>query len=140
MRSFPAQKIVVTAVRLVGIFVADAGPRLVDGAAPRFGVEEHAGRAERRVLLMAEDVLAGDDFRESAERDLGIDAEVLCQSIDVALRHFDPIVSAAIRGTLAAVVQGLSGHAFSWYTTGARAQWAVRRRYSFCACALHPAL
>src|SRR5438477_10210718 len=104
MGPLPAQKVVVAAVRLVWVFMTHARPRLADAAAPRFQVEEDAGRAERRVLLMAEDILAGDDFRESPERDLGIDAEMLRQAIDVALRHFDPFVGAAVRRALAAVI------------------------------------
>src|SRR5947209_16968634 len=60
----PFQKVVVAASRPVGIFVADARPRLVDRTAARLLVEEHADRAVDLVLLMTQDGFLFDDFRE----------------------------------------------------------------------------
>src|SRR5258708_32355003 len=86
MRSFPSEEIVVAAAGAVGIFVADSGASLIDRAAARLRIEEHARASIDLVFVMAEDDFAFGDLREAALRGFEVDTEVARQSIDIALR------------------------------------------------------
>src|SRR5438067_2342378 len=98
----PCEEIVVSASGLVRIFMAHARSRLVDRAAARLSVEEHADRFVDVVALMAKHDDAVIDFREAPLRGFRIDAEVTREAIHIALRYLDLFVAAAICGTLAA--------------------------------------
>src|SRR4028119_1110765 len=104
MLPFPLQKVVIAAAGLVRILVADAGPRLVDRAAARVLVDEHADRAVDLVLLMAQHLLAFLHFREAAARGLDVDGEMPGQPGQILVLDDDPLVAAAVRRTLQAVV------------------------------------
>src|SRR3954453_3643444 len=64
----PFQKVVIAASRPVGIFVADAGTRLVDRTTARLLVEEHADRTVDLVLLMPQDGFLLHHLRELRAR------------------------------------------------------------------------
>src|SRR5262249_26952987 len=96
LASLPFQKVVIPAAVPVGIFVADAGPRLVDRAAPFFLVQEHADRAVDVVLLMTQHLLVLHDLREALARRLDVDLVMLRQPVEVALVDDDPVVTAAV--------------------------------------------
>lgn len=100
MAALPLEEVEVPAVRAVGILVAYPRTRLVNRALPLRGVEEHADGVVDLVLLMSEHLLALCDFGEALLRDLGRDAEVLGQPVDVALLHHNAVVAAAIPGAL----------------------------------------
>src|ERR1051326_1064685 len=82
MRSLPSQKFVVAAARAVGILMADAGTCLIDRAAARFEIEEHADAVEDRVLLMSQHADASFHFREAAFGGFRIDPEVARESLN----------------------------------------------------------
>ena len=105
MRPLPAQKLVVAAARLVGILVANTGTGVVDRAASRFRIEEHARAAEDVVLLMPKDALALNGLREAPLGGLVVDAEVFRETGDVALADADAIVRAAVGRSLQTVEQ-----------------------------------
>src|SRR5436853_3431115 len=75
MSALPAQEFIVAASRTIRIFVTDAGSRLIDGAASRLLIEEHARRLEDHILLVAKDAAAVAHFREALFRGLDVDAE-----------------------------------------------------------------
>src|SRR6185369_10954528 len=85
LAALPLQKLVIAASRPVGIFVADAGTRLVDRTTARLLVEEHADRAVDLVFLMTEHLLLLHDLGEPLFRRLDVDPEVLRQPREVAL-------------------------------------------------------
>src|SRR5687767_15739057 len=95
---------VVAAAVAVRVAAADRGPRLVHGAAALLLVEQHAGRLEHRVLLVTQELrlLLGVVLGKALLRVLVADVEVLRQALDVARRHFDLRVAAAIAGALEA--------------------------------------
>src|SRR5205085_3487039 len=110
MRPLPLQEVVVPAVRLVGVLVADAGARVVDRAAPRVGVEEHADAAEEFVLLMAQDLFAFDSFREASCGCFVIDVEVARQPREIGFFDDDPVITAAVGWALRTIVLELRRH------------------------------
>src|SRR5947207_11097895 len=77
----PFEEIVVSASRLVRIFMAHARSRLVDRAAACLSVEKHADRFVYVVALMAKHDDAVVDFRKAPLRGFRIDAEVPREAI-----------------------------------------------------------
>src|SRR5687768_16571017 len=100
MLPLPFQEFVVAALRPVGVFVADAGPRLIDRAAAGLEVDEHADAAVDLVFLVPQDLLAFHDLREAAAGGLDVDAEVFREAGQVPLFNDDPVVTAAVRRAL----------------------------------------
>src|SRR5258706_1155395 len=98
------QEIVVAAAWAVGIAAAYAGARVIHRAAALFLVEEGTRGVEDPVLSMAQHrrlllrVVAGVAFF----RLLVVHAEVACQSRDVARRHLDVGIGAAVGGAFLA--------------------------------------
>src|SRR5581483_6896788 len=74
-------------------------------AAPLLRIEEHAHAAVDVVLLVAEDLLVVDNFREALLRGLFIETEVLRQTREVAFGDDNRVIAAAVTGTLRAVVE-----------------------------------
>src|SRR3954468_24827260 len=100
------QELVVAAARAVGIAAAYGRTRLVDRAAPRLAVEERADRAEVLVLLVAQQahLFLRIVFRQARFR-RGTGQPVMPrQALDVARRHLDLGIAAAIARALAARV------------------------------------
>ena len=104
MTSLPFQELVVPATRLVGVFVADARPGVVDRAAPGLRVEEHADGAEELVLLVAQDVLPIHDLGEPATCGFGVDSEMARKPVEISLLDDDAVVAAAVGRALGAIV------------------------------------
>src|SRR5688572_2096204 len=104
MTSLPFQELVIPAARLVGVFVADARPGIVDGAAPSFRVEEHADAAEELVLLMAQNVLSFHHLGEAAPRGFRVDSEMPRKPAEIPLLDDDAVVAAAVGRALGAIV------------------------------------
>src|SRR6267143_1619097 len=104
VRALELQEIVIAAVRAVGIFAADRGTRPVCRAAARLLVEQDAHRIEDPVLAVAEQphflcrVAPGEAFFGL----LVAEAEVPRQALDVARRHFDLGIAAAVGRALGA--------------------------------------
>src|SRR5207248_2762426 len=74
---------------------------------------------------MTENLLAFDDFREALRRHLDVDVEMFRQAIQVPLVDDDPLVAAAVRRALRAVV---SGHGVSVREVVASIHCPIMRR------------
>src|SRR5688572_16397188 len=98
------QELVVAAAVAVRVAAADRRTRLVHGAAALLLVEQHAGRLEHRVLLVAQELhlFLGVVLGEALLGILVADAEVLRQALDVARGDLDLGVAAAVAGALEA--------------------------------------
>src|SRR5664279_4783586 len=110
LRPLPTEEIVIAACGEIRVFVANARPRVVDGASARFRIKKHTNTAVDLVFLMSKNNFPFTRFREALRRNLGIEIKVLRQLLDVAFVDDDPFVAAAVRRTLRAVV---SSHARS---------------------------
>src|ERR1044071_8368176 len=97
-RALPPQEFVIAATRARRVVVTHAGTRLVNRAAPRFHVEEHADTAVDIVLLMAQHHLVVLEFREAVLGDLGLDAEVAREPLQIARVDAGPLVAAGDPG------------------------------------------
>src|SRR5215216_4846773 len=93
MAPLPLEEIVVAAAGLVGVLMTDAGARVVDRAAPRLRVDEHADRAVDLVLLVPQDLLAFHDLGEAASRSLHVDVEMLREPAQVFVLDDDAVVA-----------------------------------------------
>src|ERR1700730_17236206 len=104
MGALELQELVIAATRTVRVLAADRGTRLVYRAAARLAVEIYAHRVEVLVLLVAQQphpllrVVLGEPLLCLG----GAQGEVLRQALDVARRHFDLRIAAAIAGALQA--------------------------------------
>src|SRR5205823_11135401 len=101
----PFQKVIITTTGAVRIVAADGRPRLVNRAAAGLEVEEHADAAVDLILLMPEDRAVLGRLREALGGRCDIDLEVLGETVDVAFRNADVVVTAAVRRAFAAVVK-----------------------------------
>ena len=101
---FRRKKIVVSTFFRIRIFAANRRTGLINGALTFLLIEKLADLTEDMVLLVSQ--------HESIRRCFGVfplclfirDTEVLCYAQEVALGHFDSIVTAAIGRTLGTVV------------------------------------
>jgi hypothetical protein len=94
------KKVVVTTSLAIGILAADAGPRVIDGAAPFLAIEELAHTLEDVVFLVAEYTVAKGDFGVAFFGFFVGETEVFGEAGDVTAGHFNTIVTAAISRTL----------------------------------------
>jgi hypothetical protein len=104
MTSLPFEELVVSATRLIGVFVAYARPGVVNRAAPGLGVEKHADASEELVLLMAQNVFSLHDFGETAPRGFDVDSEMPRQPAEISFLDDDAVVAAAVGRALGTVV------------------------------------
>ena len=106
MFALPLKEVVIAAAVFDGMFAAQRGAGFIDRAAARLGIEKAATAFENRVFLMAHHVMAV-IFLEAREFLFGgfiSQAMMFRQSLDVGLGDFDPVIGAAITGTLRAIV------------------------------------
>jgi len=103
--SLRSEKVVVATAQAIGVFAADARPRVVNSAPSLFKVEKLADPFEDVILLVAKNAVA--------EGNLGVPllglfiryAEVGCYSKQVALGDFNTVIAATICGALETIKQ-----------------------------------
>jgi hypothetical protein len=119
------QELVVAAPLAVGEISADLRPCFIDRAAPRFGIEEAADRAEMLVGLVAQNARAVlvAPFGELLLRLGELQAEMPAKPLQVLIGDRNMRVGAAIGRAFQAVVVGLD-----W-----EPRFAFMRRQLFCA-------
>src|ERR1051326_4056327 len=98
MFALEPQEVVETAAGRVGELPAGLRPRVVRLAAARFEIEKVAGASEHRVGLSAEHAPLTLRLRVAALRRLVVNAEMLCEPLDVASFDIDYVVNGAAVG------------------------------------------
>src|SRR5437763_16673510 len=87
--ALPFEELVVAAGGELRVSLADLRPRIVHGAAPGLGVEEHAHAAGGLVFFVTQHDIAFDDLRVALLGHVIVDAEVLGQPGQSALGYRD---------------------------------------------------
>jgi len=99
------KKIVIAAAQAVGIRAADFGPRIIDSAIARYGVEELTDLLEYVVLFMAKHPVAIGDLCITHFGLLVSYAEMSSHPLYILARGFDSIIAATVSWTLRAIEQ-----------------------------------
>jgi hypothetical protein len=102
--ALPFEEVEVATVRLLGILMAHTRTRIINRAAPKLGIEEHADAAEELVLLVAQDLLSLDGLGKAFLCRLLVHAEVPGQARQVAFLDHDPVVTTTIGRAFGTVV------------------------------------
>ena len=106
MIAFPFQPLVVAAAARIWILTADGWAMMIDRAAPFDRIEELAGAFKDVIPAMAEDSsVFFDELGKFALSRFVTQTEAFCQPLDIAFRHDDPVIRAAISRTFGAVVE-----------------------------------